>query len=179
MQTPKARARWARGALVGASSAAMTAGAHAAAGGGLPRGTALVLVLLLCATVGAMLGALRVEGRAARWIATASALGLAQLAGHLALAATGHHHGGDDFAAGPSMIAAHAVAAVALGAAISVAEYLYVVCTSVLCWLRLFALREPRPTARVRRRPTNVVVVRPVLAAGLGMRAPPLAVATA
>jgi hypothetical protein len=77
------------------------------------------------------------------------------------------------------MIAAHAVAAVVLGAAISAAEYLYVVCTSVLCWLRLFTLREPRPTARVRRRPTNVVVVRTVLATGLGMRAPPLAVATA
>lgn len=178
MQTPKARARWARGALVGVSSAAMTAGAHAAAGGGLPRGSALVLVLLLCATVGAMLGVLRVEDRASRWIATTTALGAAQMLGHLALNMAGHHHGGAELAPGPSMIAAHAAAAVILGGVICVAEYLYVVCSSVLCWLRLFALRASRPVARVRRRTTNVVVVRPVLATGLGMRAPPAAFAT-
>jgi hypothetical protein len=179
MRTPKARARWARGALVGVSSATMTAGAHAAAGGGLPSGSALVAVLLVCATVGAMVGALRVEGRAARWSATAAGLGVAQFLGHLVLSAAGHHHGGLEVTPGPSMIAAHAVAAVILGAAISAAEYLYVVCSSVLCWLRLFAMRTARPVARLRRRATNVVVVRPVLATGLGMRAPPLVFATA
>lgn len=178
MQTPKARARWARGALVGVSSAAMATGAHAAAGGGVPRGSALVLVLLLCATVGAMLGALRVEGRAAKWIATTTGLGAAQMLGHLVLAFAGHHHDGGELAPGPSMIAAHAVAAVILGGVICAAEYLYVVCSSVLCWLRLFALRALRPVARVRRRVTNVVVLRPVLATGLGMRAPPSALAT-
>lgn len=37
------------------------------------------------------------------------------------------------------MVVAHGAAALALGAAISVAEYLYVVCSSVLRWLRVFA----------------------------------------
>ena len=75
------------------------------------------------------------------------------------------------------MIAAHAVAAVILGLAISAAEYLYIVCSSVLCWLRLFAGHTPRPVPRVRRRATKVVAVRPVLVTGLGMRAPPSALA--
>ncbi|PRC43894.1 hypothetical protein C6A85_000000103000 [Mycobacterium sp. ITM-2017-0098] len=178
MRTPKVRARCARGALVGASSATMTAGAHASAGGGLPGGSALVAVLLLCATIGAMVGAVRVEGRAARWCATAAGLGVAQFLGHLVLATAGHH-GGFELMPGPSMMAAHAVAAVVLGAAISAAEYLYVVCSSVLCWLRLFAVRMARPMGRIRRRTTDVVVLRPVLTTGLGMRAPPPAFATA
>lgn len=179
MRTPKSRARWARGALVGASSAVMTVGAHAAAGSGVPHGSALVLTLLLCGTVGALAGSVRLEGRLAGWTATTSALGAAQLLGHAALAITGHHHGSFDVAPGPSMIAAHAVAAVALGAAISAAEYLYVVCSSVLCWLRLFTGPAPRPTPRIRRRATKIVALRPVLVTGLGMRAPPSAVATA
>lgn len=178
MRTSKTRARWARGALVGASSAAMTAGAHAAAGGGLPRGAALVAVLLLCATVGAMVGALDVAGRAARWSATAAGLGVAQFLGHVVLSAAGHH-GGVELTPNPSMMAAHAVAAAVLGAAICAAEYLYVVCSSVLCWLRLFAMRTTRPVGRLRRRATKVVVLRPVLVTGLGMRAPPQAFATA
>lgn len=177
MRTPKARARWARGALVGASSAVMTVGAHAGAGAGSPHGSALVLTLLLCATVGALAGSTRVEGRAARWAATTAALGAAQFLGHATLAVAGHHPGGYDAVPAPSMIAAHAVAAVSLGLAISAAEYLYVVCSSVLCWLHLFTRPAPRPVPRVRRRATKVVVRRPVLVTGLGMRAPPSALA--
>ncbi|MDG4664774.1 hypothetical protein [Mycobacterium sp. 236(2023)] len=179
MRSPKTRARWARGALVGLSSAVLTVGAHAAAGGGLPHGSALVLTLLLCATVGALAGSVHLEGHAARWAAITSALASAQFLGHAALTVTGHHHGGFDMGLGPSMIAAHAGAALILGAAISAAEYLYVVCASVLCWLRLFAQSSTRPAIRVRRRVTKVVAVRPVLATGLGMRAPPSAVAAA
>ena len=77
------------------------------------------------------------------------------------------------------MIAVYVVAAVVLGAAISAAEYLYVVCSSVLCWLRLFAMRTPRPVGRIRRRKTEVVALRRVLTTGLGMRAPPSVFATA
>ena len=77
------------------------------------------------------------------------------------------------------MTAVHIGAAVLLGGAIVAVEHLYAVCSSVLCWLRLFARRTPRPVARIRRRASNVVAPRPVLAAGLGMRAPPGAVATA
>ena len=178
MRTPKARARWARGALVGGSSAVMTIGAHAAAGAGLPHGSALILTLLLCATVGALAASVRVQGRVCGWTATTAALGAAQFLGHASLAVTGHHPDGFDVIPGPSMIAAHTAAAVILGAAISAAEYLYVVCSSVLCWLRLFASSAPRPVPRVRRRATEVVAVRPVLVTGLGMRAPPRGFAT-
>jgi hypothetical protein len=178
MPTPKTRARWVRGVLVGASSAVMTVGAHLAAGGGLPHGAALVLALTLCATVASLLARVRLESRGARWIATTAALGAAQGLGHLALTVTGHHHG-DGLVPGPSMTAMHLGAAVVLGGAIAAAEYLYVVCSSVLCWLRLFARRAPRPTARIRRRITKVVVARPVLATGLGMRAPPRTAVTA
>ncbi|MDA2892998.1 hypothetical protein PDG61_18905 [Mycolicibacterium sp. BiH015] len=173
MRTPKARARWARGALVGASSAVVTVGAHAGTGAGLPHGSALVLTLLLCTTVGALAGSIRAEGRAAGWAATTAALGVAQLLGHAALAVAGHHPAGFDAVPAPAMIAAHAVAAVSLGVAISAAEYLYVVCSSVLCWLHLFTGPAPRPVPRVRRRGTKVVAIRPVLVTGLGMRAPP------
>lgn len=177
MYTPKARARWVRGALVGASSAVMTAGAHAAAGAGLPSGGALVLALLLCATIAAMFGSLRIEGRGADLAATTATLGAAQFLGHVALTVTGHHHGG--LVPSLTMTAVHVGAAVLLGGAIVAVEHLYAVCSSVLCWLRLFAQRTPRPAPRIRRRASNVVVPRPVLAAGLGMRAPPGAFATA
>jgi hypothetical protein len=78
------------------------------------------------------------------------------------------------------MLAAHAAAAVLLGLVISAAEYLYVVCTSVLCWLRLFAAAATRPAPRVLRRiRTGLVVESVMLQAGLGVRAPPAAFASA
>lgn len=179
MDTPKTRARWARGALIGASSAVMTVAAHAAAGGGLPHGSALALTMLVCATVGMLAGSIRCDDLGARWIAATVALGAAQFLGHTALALTGHHPEVLTLTPGPSMIAAHIAAAVLLGGAISASEYLYTVCASVLHWLRLFIRQSPRPTPRPRRRATRIVVVRPVLASGLGMRAPPRAGRTA
>lgn len=180
MVTPKSRARWFSGALVGMTSAVMTVGAHIAAGGGIPNGGALIISLLACATAGTMVGCLRLEGGGPRWLGTATALGSAQLLGHVALVATGHqHHGGAGLAPSPSMIATHAGAAVLLGVAITAAEYLYVVCSSVLCWLRLFAMQAPRPAPRLIRRMTNAVAIQPVFATGLGMRAPPWTASTA
>ncbi|WP_460353974.1 hypothetical protein [Mycobacterium sp. ZZG] len=179
MRTPRARARGLRGALIGLSSATLTSGAHLAAGGSFPRGGALILAVLICATVGALSATVRVEGRAASWAATTAALAFAQVLGHVALTVTSHHHGGDGLVPGTLMTAVHLGAAVTLGGAIAAAEYLYIVCASVLCWLRLFAGRAPRPVPRARRRTTKVVVARPVLATGLGMRAPPRGVATA
>lgn len=167
------------------TSAVMTVGAHAVAGGGIPNGGALIISLLACAAVGTMIGGLRLESRSARWLGTTSALGAAQLLGHAALVVGGHQHlghqlpghqlhGGADFAPSPLMIATHIGAAVILGAAISAAEYLYVVCSSVLRWLRLFAMQAQRPAPGLIRRTTNIVAVQPVFTTGLGMRAPPL-----
>ena len=172
MSTPVARARWVRGALVGVCSAVLTAGAHTAAGGALPRGSALVVAALVCATAGGAIGGVRLTGRRTRPAAVIAALTVAQLLGHLVLAGGHHHVGGAGFT--PAMIAAHLAAAVVLGIAISAVEYAYVVAASVLRWLRLFATAATGPVAPVRRWATNVVVVQPVLPhPGLGMRAPP------
>ncbi|CAA0131595.1 Uncharacterised protein [Mycolicibacterium vanbaalenii] len=179
MGSPTSRARGLRGALVGVASSVMTVGAHAAAGGGVPLGGALVISLLVCATIGTAIGFLRLESRSARWLATTAALCAAQFLGHVVLVATGHHHAGSALGMSPSMAASHIGAAVVLGVAITSAEYLYVVCSSVLCWLRLFSLRAPRPAVRTVRRTTNIVAVQPVFTTGLGMRAPPRLVAAA
>lgn len=162
------RARRLRGALVGAASTLMTTGAHAAGGGGVPRGPALLIVLLICLTAGALAACARTD-HGTGYLTTASALGGAQLCGHLALMTAGHHHG----AFGWSMAAAHIAAALLLAAAITSVQFLYAVCVSILCWLRLFALRALRPTApRVRYRAT-IARPRPVPIGGTGMRAPP------
>ncbi len=174
MSTPKSRARWVRSALVGACSAVVTVGAHSAAGGVAPQGGRLSVALLVCATVGAVLAAAPLEGRRTRLLGVVGALTVAQSLGHLTLmASTGHHHG-DAMGLTPSMAAAHLAAAVMLGVAITSVEYLYVVCASVLAWLRLFAMVALRPAARPLPLPTSDVVAQSVLrCSGIGMRAPP------
>lgn len=179
MTTPTARAHGLRAVLVGISAAVTTVGAHAAAAGTIPHGAALVAALLVCATAGAAAGSVTVANPHAQVAVLAVALGAAQLLGHLVLAVAGGHHGGLGLT--PSMLTAHAAAAVVLGIAIAAVEHLYRVCASVLCWLRLFAARTAAPTApRIRRRTNNVVAQSVLLAPGLGMRAPPMGgVATA
>ncbi len=179
MVSPKSRARWLRGALVGICSAAMTVGAHAAGGGGVPTGGAMIIALMACATVGTMIGCLRLESHASHRLATATALLAAQFLGHAALVAAGHHHTGNATELGTSMAAAHVAAAVILGVTITAAEYLYVVCSSVLCWLRLFAMRALRTAGLIVRHVTPVDLLRPVCVTGLGMRAPPRMAVTA
>ena len=171
MDTATTRVRPVSGALVGVSSAAMTTGAHAAVGGGIPRGATLVVAMLMCVIAGALVACVR-RDRLAGYIATATALAGAQLAGHMTLMAAGHDHHG---ATGPgwSMPAAHVGAALLLGAAIMAVDDLYAVCVSVLCWLRLFIWRAPRVSAPIVRDRPDVAVRRPVLPCGLGMRAPP------
>lgn len=175
MSTPRIRARWLRGGLVGGCSALLTVGAHAAVDDRLPHGAALMVVLLLCATVGAAVGTAPAGRGHGRLVGVIAALGGTQLLGHWALALFGgHHHGLGGFGMSPSMAAAHAAAAIVLGAAIAAVEYLYVVCESVLCWLRLFTLGALRATSRARHWTANSVVAQPVLLrSGLGMRAPP------
>ncbi|BBZ09226.1 hypothetical protein MDOR_33950 [Mycolicibacterium doricum] len=130
MLTPKMRARWVRGALVGGCSAVVTVGAHAA-GEGMPHGPSLIVAGLMCAIVWAVL-------------------------------------------AGATMIAAHLAAAVLLGVAITAVEHLYIVCVSLLCWLRMFDTMRQPASARLQRVVTRVHLVASVLRSpGLGMRAPP------
>ncbi|OBG82446.1 hypothetical protein A5699_06230 [Mycobacterium sp. E802] len=175
MSTPvEQAARW-RGGLVGACSALTATVAHTAAGGPPPASSPLIVLLLLCAALGAAVGGLSPQTRTARSGLLIAGLGAGQLLGHLALAmAGGHHHGGSLFTA--PMVGMHVGAAVALGLLIGAAEYLYVICASVLCWLRIFVITRIRASARQPRWRSKVVVARPVLLrTGLGMRAPPSA----
>jgi hypothetical protein len=164
-----------RGGLVGACSALVAAAAHSSVGDSAPSGGALVIAVLICLIVGAAVGDLALQDRRRRLVAVVSALCSAQVLCHLLLVATGHHHqAADGLGLSPAMLAAHAGAAVTLGGAICASEYLYVVCVSVLCWLRLFAARGPRPSHRHTRRITSAASVRDTyLCSGLGMRAPP------
>ena len=151
-----------------------TALAHAAAGGGLPAGSALVELLIACATVGAGVGAIRVEGRYARTALIIAALCAGQGLGHLVLAVGGHHHADSATSTPVLMLAMHAAAAATLGLLIGAAEYLFVVCSSVLTWLRLFATAALHPAvATTPRQPNHIVRQAVLLRAGLGMRAPP------
>lgn len=181
MNTPESRARWVRGGLVGACSVVLTATAHTLAGGQLPRGSALIVAMLVCATVGA--GAARpvLDARRARVIGVVGALGAGQVLGHLAfVVAGGHVHAAPALGFTPAMVAAHIGAAIVLGAAIAAVEYLYVVCVSVLRWLRVFATLTVPPRARRLDRDVKTVVAESVLVSyGLGMRAPPRRCATA
>lgn len=175
MTTPARRAHWLRAALVGVSAAAGTTGAHAAASGMFPHGAALVAALLVCATSGVAAAGIRLHNRHAQLLGLITALGAAQLLGHLTLTMAGGHHGGLGFGMSPTMLVAHAAAAVVLGIAIGAVEHLYLVCSSVLRWLRLFATASPRPGPPWARRRTNNVVAQSLLwRTGLGMRAPPM-----
>jgi hypothetical protein len=172
--TPARRAHWLRAALVGVCAAVSTTGAHAAASGMFPRGAALVAALLVCATSGAAAAGLRLQNRRGQLFGLIAALSAAQLLGHLTLTTAGHH-GGLGLGMTPTMIAAHAAAAVVLGLAIGAVEHLYLVCSSVLRWLRLFAAFTPRPAPpRAKRRTNNVVAQSLLWRTGLGMRAPPM-----
>ncbi|MBI3215417.1 MAG: hypothetical protein HYZ38_16440 [Mycobacterium sp.] len=173
MSTPRSRARLLRGALVGVSAAIVTIGAHAAAGGALPQGGALILSVLVCGSVGAVLAGISLESRGLRYAGVTGALLLAQALGHLTLSLTSHHP--ETLLATPLMIGAHIAGAALLGAAIATVEHLYTVCASLLCWLRLLITVGPRTGPRPTRMFADDVVAQSVLrCSGLGMRAPPL-----
>lgn len=173
VSTAASRAGALCGVLVGACSGLLAVAAHAAAGGGVPTGPALVLVALACATVGAVAGvdtAVHGSGRTAGLVA---AVGGGQLIGHVLLALTGGHHGGHGVMPSAPMLAAHALAALAVGLLIGLAGHLYVVCASLLCWLALTLVHRGRPAGPPRRPAVSVVVQSVRLCSGLGMRAPP------
>lgn len=174
MSGPRNQVRVVRGTLVGACSAIAATGAHAGAGGQLPHGGALAVAILICATVGAAAGSMTLEGRFTRMVGVVVSLAAAQSLSHVGLVlAGGHHHsGGAEWT--PSMVASHAAAAVVLGVAIAAAEYLYAVCASVLCWLRLFTIRASRRgSVSARRTPYRVFAQSFWATSGLSMRAPP------
>lgn len=172
MGSSRSRARRVRGALAGTCSAIVTVIAHSAGGGAPPSSPALLVAVLACATIGAALAGVELESRSHRLLGVIGALAIAQAAGHGLLTVIGGHHL-EASGASPAMVAAHVIAAVALGAAIASVEYLYAVCSSVLCWLRLYLAHAHRTAARLPFATNDVVAQSVLRLSGLGMRAPP------
>lgn len=173
MSTSAEQAARLRGGLVGACSGLTATVAHTAAGGMAPTSSPLIVLVLLCAALGAAVGGLNPQTRSVKTGLLIAALGAGQLLGHFALAMAGGHHHGPSLLSVP-MAGMHVAAAVGLGLVIGVAEYLFVVGASVLTWLRIFAAARIRPLIRVLWWSSSAVVPQPVLLrAGLGMRAPP------
>ena len=167
-------ARW-RGGLVCACSAAVSATAHGHAGGQPPRAGALVLLVVVCAAVGAAASEVSLASRRSRVALLAAMLAGAQLAGHIALSVTAVDHCGQGWMPSPPMLLGHGAAALLCGLLISLAEHLYVVCASLLCWLWVCLVARYCPTGTpVRRFVDPLVVRRPVLlSSGSGTRGPP------
>jgi hypothetical protein len=109
-----------RGVFVGTGAGALTVAAHGLGGGAYPDSTALAVVLVVAAAVGACAASLRAAGPAAVLVL----LGMGQLAGHVTLGAlTSHQH--TSAALGPLlMVGAHCAATVLCGALILMAERL-------------------------------------------------------
>ena len=95
----------------GLLTAALAVAAHGVAGSGAPTGTAVVLLAVLAATVGALAATI---ARTADVACCSACLRRGQLVGHLMLSVAGHSHGGSTSPA-PAMLVAHALA-VAVGA---------------------------------------------------------------
>jgi hypothetical protein len=173
VSTPSSRAGLLRGGFVGICSVLVTVIAHAAGGGGVPEGSTLAELIVVCATLGASIGTINPSGRRSKAALVVAALCAGQTLGHLTLTVIGGHHHTGQLLTAP-MLTVHVVAALALGLLIGAVEHFYVVCSSVLSWLRLFATAVGTPSVTSTRRYSNIVVVEPVLLrAGLGMRAPP------
>jgi hypothetical protein len=166
-----------RGAAAGLISGAVSVAAHGwAAGTGSPGGTAVVLLALASAAIGALITAVRPLRTGAAGLTTALLAG--QLLGHICLGwGSGHlHHG--DLQLTPTMLAAHALVAVAAAVVVRGTEFAYRVAGSALARLIPVAPRPPLlpdpPPLRLLHRDR---VVAWILAADTGRtRAPPRAV---
>jgi hypothetical protein len=173
MSKASTRARHLRGALVGFCSAATSAAAHGAAGGMLPSGASLVLVILGCSMVGALVGTVPTRRGGAQVAFVVAALLGGQLLGHLVLVASSCD-GHSGLAVSPGMLVAHGLGALACALLIGAAEHLYVVCASVLSWLTVFCAQLAPPTAGVPPRWVYPPVLQALLLeSGGGSRGPP------
>ncbi|AGB22401.1 hypothetical protein Mycsm_02037 [Mycobacterium sp. JS623] len=175
MSTARTRARYGRGALVGVCSAVISAAAHGLAGGEVPTGASLTMVIVLCAVAGAIASSVAVDRRGLQVGYLIAALLGGQLLAHLAMTVAACHP-----PIGPllsaSMLGAHAAGALVCALPIGAAEHLYVVLASVLAWLTVFSVFRPRTAARGRVRWANPPVLQPLLLqSGRGTRSPPWA----
>lgn len=166
-----------RGAAAGLISGAVSVAAHGwAAETSPPDGTALVLLVLTSAAVGALIAGLHLLRTGTAGLTAALLAG--QLLGHISLGwGSGHlHHG--DLQLTPAMLAAHFLVAGAAATVVRGAEFAYRVVATALARLVPIAPRPPVvPDPPLLRDLHRDRVVAWVLAADSGRtRAPPRAV---
>ncbi|MFZ2177678.1 MAG: hypothetical protein WAW17_27355 [Rhodococcus sp. (in: high G+C Gram-positive bacteria)] len=107
MDSPTTVAAQVRGTFVGAVSAVVSAVAHAIGhGGSLPDESAVVMLVIVCAALGAAVSAVPVRARESLFLLSTLAAG--QVIGHATLMIASDHATG--FRPGPVMIAAHIAA---------------------------------------------------------------------
>lgn len=163
-----------RGALIGMCSAGLAALAHGSAGGSMPPGPALVVLVIACAVIGASASGVFFARGGCHPLVRVGALIAGQVAGHsvLAVSSHGHTHCADSLT--PRMLVAHGAAVPLCALLIGLAERLYLVCVSALSWRTVFLVDRSRPAPTAVRRPTRFVLPESVVPGTVGSRAPPL-----
>lgn len=174
MKAAPSRPRAVCGALVGLFSALLSGQAHVAAGGHLPGGVGAIVLVLVCAAVGAATTA-GSRGACPSPMLITTGLLVGQTFGHILMTVTAHHGSGSSWPSA-QMALAHGAAALLLGVLISLVGHLSLVCASVLSWLRLIALHRAVPGLRRWRAIPSTLRTR-LLPGGTRMRAPPRGVA--
>jgi len=174
VSTPAAvRAGYLRGALIGVCSAGVSMVAHGGAGGALPSGVSLLLLVMACAMVGAAASGVSSSRGGCRPGHRVLALTVGQAVGHcvLTVSSQGHAHCAESIS--PQMIVAHALAVPVCALLIGRAESLYLVCLSALSWLTVFIVDRSRPRLAVNCRPAKFIVLQGITPSPVGTRAPP------
>lgn len=166
--SPDTRARL-RGAFVGAASGALSIAAHGVGGGDMmPNESALVLLVVVSAALGA---AVSILGSRLPLVAV---LALGQLLGHTILAIASEHHHGSSLT--PSMLGAHLgatlVCAVLIrGAVLGYGHALSVLRRIVPVLVAVLPIPDAQRPQCTDYRPD--VVLRLLVSSGLGTRGPP------
>lgn len=168
------RAGHLRGALIGVCSAGVSAVAHGSAGGPMPSGPALILLMMACAAVGASASGVFFARGGCPLLLRVMALAAGQAAGHFVLSVSSHGHSHCAESLTPQMLAAHGAAVPLCGLLIGLVERLYVVCVSALSWLTVFCVDPSRPVAPAVPRHARFIVQRSVVSRAVGTRAPPV-----
>jgi hypothetical protein len=173
MTDARTRAARLRGVFVGASAGAVAVAGHSVGGAGLPAAPSIVLMVLLCAAVGALASS-SAEGLR-RPIAVLAYVSAGQLVGHRTLVFASTHSHANHWSA--SMLASHAAAAIVCAALICTAERLFAALAGVLWRLIVVLLAlcddvNPRTGRPVWAR--TALTSRILAGGGLGTRGPPL-----
>lgn len=159
-----------RGGFVGALCGATTLAAHGIAGGAVPGGASIVVLVLACGALGLAAGIPRRTPVAH----LALILAAGQATGHLLLVLSAHHHGP---VVTVPMVAAHVLAAVLGAALVAVTERIYRGLTSASGWIELLLTgvrAEKTPVTLRLLASRSFLAVRQRVVAGATLRGPPI-----